>query len=153
MGFIGGIHEDQIESLRVRCQTIEVLSDVPMDDAGPSVQPQIPDIAPDGGKGRPGLVHKDGGCRATADCLDSQGASAGEQIQYPPILYAASQDIEERLPDAVRRGAGGHAWGRYQPSASQRAADDSHALRSAINDRIWSDVAPMAAAVFFTSLS
>ena len=66
--------------------------------------------------------------RAAAQRLDADGAGSGKCVEHGRALTCLSQDVEQRLAQAIGGGPQARPGRRRQPAALQRARDDAQAL-------------------------
>jgi hypothetical protein len=123
---IGWIQEYQVEGFRVFFQAFQVSGDIPANSSAMMLQRAAIQILAQNSQGLRTVVYKYGRTGAPAERFDSQGARARKQIEYVGVNEFASQDIEQRFPDAVGRGSNFRTPERLQLASFEPATDDAH---------------------------
>ena len=77
---------------------------------------------------RRGLVDEDRRARPPGDGLDPHGPAPGEEVddRHGLEVDQAPEDVEDRLSDPIRRGAGGRARRSPEEPATEAAGDHTH---------------------------
>ena len=130
---VGRVQKHQVERPACRRPDGAKVGGVAPPDAGGAGQAQRLDILALKRPAIGAVIHQEAPARALADGLDSQGPSAGEQVQHggtfkckANVKILVPQHVENGLAGAVRGGAHAHILRRHQPPPPQCPACYSH---------------------------